>query len=947
MANNKKFITKNGLRTQNIQMASANNANAMELALSNADALTLAGDAGTLLTVNDTTTGNTLVVNGNILATAITAAITGNSSTATALQTARTINGTSFDGTANITTQTWGTSRDITIGSTTRSVNGSTNLTWSLADIGAAAASHTHTISDVTGLQTALDGKIASTEKGAANGVAPLGADSKIAAVYLPSYVDDVLEYANLSGFPGTGETGKIYVALDTNRTYRWSGTVYVEISPSPGTTDALLEGTTNLYFTATRARGAVVQDAITDAVTDRAPSQNAVFDALAGKANTTHTHSAADITSGTLAVDRGGTGIGSYTANNYIRALNATTLEQRTPAQVLADIGAAAASHTHTASQISDSTVTGRALLTAADSAAGRTALALGTAATANTGTSGTTVPLLDGNNTWSGTNNFSVGLGVGTAVLTGRNLNVNRSHTGATNTFGVASQGAVQSDVTVAANYFSSVASTQAASFSVGTIRHYVAEQATFGAGSSVTDQIGYFASSGLVGAANNYGFRGAIPAGSGRWNFFADGTADNAFAGNVRIGSTSAPTVALDVTGSGAVSGDFTVTGRLQQASSSTEANVNFGRHLSGATTYYNVLSQGQVQSSVTATASYFLTAPSTQAASFTLSNLNHYATSQLGFGAGSTVTTQNGFIASSTLVGATNNYGFRGAIPAGTGRWNLFMDGTADNHMAGALGIGTTALTGYNLFVGRTATGASTFYNIRAGSSIAPDVTTTYAAFYTGISTHAAAFNVSQLYHYLALQNSFGAGSSATNQYGFAVSGNLTVATNNYGFWSGINDAAGRWNFFANGTANNAFAGNVRIGSTAAPTVALDVTGAVAISTTLTVTGNATAADFIRPSDERLKKDISVLDAKKLLNPVRYKWIEDDKEDFGFLAGQVEEAYPEAVKTFDRDGITYKAVAYDKLTAVLAAQLNEAVEELRQLKARVESIEKAND
>jgi hypothetical protein len=47
----------------------------------------------------------------------------------------------------------------------------------------------------------------------------------------LPSYVDDVEEYANLAAFPGTGETGKIYVALDTNKTYRWSGSVYIQIT--------------------------------------------------------------------------------------------------------------------------------------------------------------------------------------------------------------------------------------------------------------------------------------------------------------------------------------------------------------------------------------------------------------------------------------------------------------------------------------------------------------------------------------------------------------------------------------------------------------------------------------------------------------------------------------------------------------------------------------------
>jgi hypothetical protein len=52
----------------------------------------------------------------------------------------------------------------------------------------------------------------------------------KIPADYLPSYVDDVLEFANLAGFPATGETGKIYVALDTGFIYRWSGSEYIQI---------------------------------------------------------------------------------------------------------------------------------------------------------------------------------------------------------------------------------------------------------------------------------------------------------------------------------------------------------------------------------------------------------------------------------------------------------------------------------------------------------------------------------------------------------------------------------------------------------------------------------------------------------------------------------------------------------------------------------------------
>ncbi len=62
---------------------------------------------------------------------------------------------------------------------------------------------------------------------------APLDDSGKVSSAYLPSYVDDVLEYDSLSAFPSTGEEGKIYVAKDTNKTYRWGGSTYVEISAS------------------------------------------------------------------------------------------------------------------------------------------------------------------------------------------------------------------------------------------------------------------------------------------------------------------------------------------------------------------------------------------------------------------------------------------------------------------------------------------------------------------------------------------------------------------------------------------------------------------------------------------------------------------------------------------------------------------------------------------
>lgn len=76
----------------------------------------------------------------------ITDNISGNASTATKLQNARQINGTNFDGTSNITTSYWGTTRTLTIGNSGKSVNGSTNISWSLSEIGASSSSHTHTV---------------------------------------------------------------------------------------------------------------------------------------------------------------------------------------------------------------------------------------------------------------------------------------------------------------------------------------------------------------------------------------------------------------------------------------------------------------------------------------------------------------------------------------------------------------------------------------------------------------------------------------------------------------------------------------------------------------------------------------------------------------------------------------------------------------------------------
>lgn len=93
-----------------------------------------------------------------------------------------------------------------------------------------------------------INGKVPLSELYAAvtNGLATLGGDGKVPSNQLPSYVDDVVEVANFSALPNPGETGKIYVTLDTNLTWRWSGSTYIQINagPTPSSTTPLVAGT-------------------------------------------------------------------------------------------------------------------------------------------------------------------------------------------------------------------------------------------------------------------------------------------------------------------------------------------------------------------------------------------------------------------------------------------------------------------------------------------------------------------------------------------------------------------------------------------------------------------------------------------------------------------------------------------------------------------------------
>ena len=161
-----------------------------------------------------------------------------------------------------------------------------------------------------TAVGTAVKARILSSEKGVANGVATLDGTGKIPSAQLPSYVDDVVEYANLAAFPGTGSSGILYIALDTNKQYRWAGSTYQQITS--GAVDSVAGKT-----------GVITLD--TNDI-------NGLSTALSGKAASSHTHSIADVTGLQTALDAKATtsalstlstNVGA-TDTNYVTVFNA-----------------------------------------------------------------------------------------------------------------------------------------------------------------------------------------------------------------------------------------------------------------------------------------------------------------------------------------------------------------------------------------------------------------------------------------------------------------------------------------------------------------------------------------------------------------------------------------------------------------------------------------------
>lgn len=117
------------------------------------------------------------------------------------------------------------------------------------------------------------------------NNLLKLNSSGLIDSVFLGSYVDEVIEYATLAELPLIGEKSKIYVVTENSETdfgdqYRWTGSKYIKLNKTPGTTDSLIEGTLNLYYKSSR----VLQDSPIQTVAGIAPNASKDIDLAALK---------------------------------------------------------------------------------------------------------------------------------------------------------------------------------------------------------------------------------------------------------------------------------------------------------------------------------------------------------------------------------------------------------------------------------------------------------------------------------------------------------------------------------------------------------------------------------------------------------------------------------------------------------------------------------------
>jgi hypothetical protein len=181
--------------------------------------------------------------------------------------------------------------------------------------------------------------------------------------------------------------------------------------------------------------------------------------------------------------------------------------------------------------------------------------------------------------------------------------------------------------------------------------------------------------------------------------------------------------------------------------------------------------------------------------------------------------------------------------------------LVFSTTADNasiptermriNNSGQIGVnGAPTSANYQFQLGGTLISAGTAsYGFAVDATVSSTSTSSANMYFTTLKTQATSFVLGTATHFSAAQGAIGAGSSITNQYGFIANATLTGATNNYGFYSNIATATGRYNFYAAGTAANVFVGTTSIGGVVGAE-SLRVTTVASAVNYLQISGQAT-------------------------------------------------------------------------------------------------------
>jgi hypothetical protein len=257
----------------------------------------------------------------------------------------------------------------------------------------------------------------------------------------------------------------------------------------------------------------------------------------------------------------------------------------------------------------------------------------------------------------------------------------------------------------------------------------------------------------------------------------------------------------------------SGDVGIVGGRLLIGNTSLANgkVIIGGSLTGQTLMSALRAEMTIMSDVTAGARGYQTLLGTEAATWTLPDIIHYRAVQATFGAGSTVNSQNAFVADSSLSGAGTNIGFRGVIGSGASNWNIYMDGGANNYVAGAFLVGTTSAGASNIRSARNVGGGVSASNYLSDGSVQSDVTSAAVSYRSALNTAAASFTLGRLTHFQAAQGTIGAGSTVTTQEGFRADSSMVGAGTNIGFRGAIASGTDRWNLYMDGTAQNYLGG----------------------------------------------------------------------------------------------------------------------------------------